>query len=570
MLLSVITGVVFYTVNGIIEDEVGAMSINSLYKTRDRIDVVLEDAVKLSAQLSLTENINVFMLSNESDFFRDNIYSSVKDTIRMYTGVFNYVDSIYIYSSKRQFIVSNLDSGSLDAYEDKSWYDEYEKRKNEPAWTQVRMKSNKYPYLISYVNPVKLNENEPLGAIIINLDVEKMEKLALNSIKETDDKVMIVDDNNNIIFSTDHSLLMSDISKLEFYKDIPLNNKESFRIMGDKKHEQMVSVVTSDYHPWKFVSVIPLSAYEERLNRMSGFIRNFIIISALFAFIFAAFLSVRSYNPVKNILSLLKNPGQWDEEKGQKTNNKRDEIKDIALNIVRNVYSNQQLQKEIKDYMVMLDKAQTTALQAQINPHFLYNTLETIRWMAMGMSNGDNPVSQVVLNLSELLRLSLDNNEQIITIEEEIRHAKLYVSILMLRYGEKLEVEWKVDESILNCKTVKICLQPIIENAVYHGIKPLRKQGRILISVFPQDSVVIIEVSDNGVGMESGMVKELNTAMKEKYLLKSEHIGMQNVNQRIKLLLGEEYGIEVSSEPQVGTTVTINLPRQDMAEGNAG
>lgn len=562
LVLSAITAIVSYTMNDIIEEEVGTMSINSLGKTRDRIDVVMEEAVRISGQLSLDEDIRLFMLSTESDALKNNLINNVRDRIKMYSVVFNYIDTIYVYSTKRQYIISNMDSGNISEYEDLTWYDNFTERIHEPARTLVRLKKDVYPYLISYVQPMRLSQLQFLGGIIVNIDVEKLEDLVTTRAKDGRDNILIIDEKSNIIFSTDHSLLMKKIDDVEFYKDIDIKGQDTYKIMNNGISDQLVAIVSSKNYPWKFISVNPLSAFKERSSRMTGFYINLILFSIAGAAIASVILSLHSYDPLKNILSLLKNPNTWD-EKGEWTSHfRKDESKDIALNIVRNLYSNVQLQKEIKDYMQMIDKAQITALQAQISPHFLYNTLENIRWMAMSILKGDNAVSQAILNLSELLRLSLDNEQQLITIEEEIKNVKIYIEILQVRYQQSLEVIWDIDESVLTCPIVKISFQPIIENAVYHGLKPLRKKGIIYIILRKEEGAVIVKIVDNGVGMSRDQVEKLNADMSEKNHLKGEHIGIYNVNQRLKLLLGEAYGIEISSEEQNGTTVVFKLPRQ--------
>ena len=214
----------------------------------------------------------------------------------------------------------------------------------------------------------------------------------------------------------------------------------------------------------------------------------------------------------------------------------------------------------MKEYTDIIDKAQLTALQAQISPHFLYNTLENIRWRAMELSHGDNDVSRIILNLSEMLRNSLDIDEQIISVKEEIHNAKLYVEILQLRYEDKLKVIWEIDEKVLDYPIVKVSLQPIIENSVYHGIKPLRVQGIITIRAYQEGESLVVEVEDNGIGMSSEEVTRLNEDMCEKYVLREDHIGIRNVNQRFRLLLGDEARIKVYSVENKGTKVVFYLP----------
>ena len=560
MILSGVTFVVSQTMNDIIGEEIGNMSINSLSKTGERIDTVMEETMRISGKLSLDDDIRLFLLSTETDQLVNNLINKVREKIKMYSGVFNYIDTIYVYSHKQKYIVSNMDSGTLDEYQDLSWYHNFVERENEPPRMIVRLKRDTYPYLISYMQPIRLSQMQFLGGIIVNIDVEKLEDVVTTNADGMIDNLLIVDNRNNIIFSTDHDLLMKKINKVNFYRDINMKGSDGYTIMNDGKTDQLVTMVSSSNNSWKYISAIPLSDYKEYNDRMKGFYIRLFVFSGMAAIVASVFLSLHSYDPVKEILSLVKDPNLQSGNKEWGKDLRKDEKKEIAFNIVHNLYSNEQLQKEIKAYVQMVDKAQVTALQAQINPHFLYNTLENIRWMAMDMYKGDNLVSQNILNLSELLRLSLDNEQQVITIEEEIKNTKLYIEILQLRYGDKLEVFWEVGDEVLACPIVKVSFQPIIENAIYHGIKPLRRNGILTITIYKTSNGVVAEIKDNGIGMKKEQMEKLNENMREKYLLRGEHIGIYNVNQRLKLILGDMYGLEIQGEENQGTTVIFNLP----------
>ncbi len=544
----------------IITKEVGTMSITSLEKTKDRIDTVMQEVEQISGQLSLDHDVLLFLLPESKDLFNRNQTKLVKDKIEMYSGVFNYIDSIYIYSTKNQYIVTDEGGGNISEFEDCTWYDNLMKREYEPARMISRLKENNYPYLISYIQPIRLTQMQFLGGIIVNIDVAKLDELVISSGDVTKEKFMIVDERDNIIFSSNQEYLMRKISTLDFYNDIDYKYQDGFQIINDGEQNIIVTVTSSDNFKWKYVSTVPLSAYKEYENSFQSFYIMLLIAVILVSVCAAVGISLYCYIPVKNILKLLKNPDLYAESFHGEIGLKKDETHEIALNILRNLYSNKQMQDEMKNYTNIINKAQITALQAQISPHFLYNTLENIRWKAISICKGDNEVSQIILNLSEMLRISLDNEQQIITIEEEIRNARLYIEILQLRYEGKMQVIWEIDEMALKHSIVKVSLQPIIENAVYHGIKPLREAGLIKIMVQKTENMVLIEVKDNGIGMSKEEVNQLNKDMSEKYLMQEGHIGIRNVNQRLKLLMGDEAGLEIRSDMNHETSVIFRLP----------
>lgn len=548
--------------NGIITEEVGNMSVNSLAKTRDRIDVVMEEVVRISGQLSLDEDIRKFMLPDTNELFEHTQTVNVKRKIEMYSGVFDYIDTIYIYSHKSKYIVTNDGGGNIGNFEDTNWLPNLTEREYEPARMISRLKNDTYPNLISYIQPLRLTQMQFLGGIIVNIDVDRLEELIVSNIQDSSENLMIVDNRNHILFSSQRSNLRKKLNKVDFYKDIDYQEVDGYQIVKNQGEEYLIAVAPSNEFQWKYISSVPLSAYAEYNKGIRDFYFLLCLACVLLSVAGAFFISLYCYKPVKSILDLVKNPDMYHASLTKGSGFRKDETQEIALNIVRNLYSNRQLQAEMKGYADILDKAQLTALQAQISPHFLYNTLENIRWRAMAICKGDNEVSQTILNLSEMLRNSLDIEQQIITLEQEIRNAKLYIEILQLRYEDKLKVVWEVQEQVLRCSIVKVSLQPVIENAVYHGIKPLRKQGVITIRAFSKDGRLQVEVEDNGVGMRAEELLHLRMDLDKRYVLREDHIGIRNVNQRLKLLLGEEAGITVVSRENEGTRVTFYLPLQ--------
>ncbi|GEM_PF-262817 len=553
--------------NRIIEEEVGTMSINTLGKTKDRMDTVMKEVVQISGQLSLDDEVLLFLLPDSENLLNQSQTLSVKKKIEMYSDVFDYIDSVYIYSSKSKRIVTNEGGGSIGDFSDLTWYANLTEREYEPARMISRLKENRYPYLISYIQPVRLTQMQFLGGIIVNIDVGKLDELVISNSGSSRENLFIVDERNNVIFSTDQDYLMKKVNKIDLYEQIDFNHNKGYQIINDGDQDLVVTMETSDTFKWSYISMVPMSIYQEYQNGFRSFYLMLVLAILLISAVFAVIISLYSYSPVKNILSLLKNPDMYESSFSPDSGLGRNETHEIALNIIRNLYSNKQMQEELGEYLELINKTQLVALQAQISPHFLFNTLENIRWRAIDICNGDNEVSRIILNLSEMLRISLDNEQPVITIEEEIHNARLYIEILQLRYADKLKVIWDVDEDTLKCPIVKVSLQPLIENALYHGIKPLREDGLIRILVKRDGGFIRIDVADNGVGMSEDEAAELNRDMQEKYQMKEGHIGVRNVNQRLKLLLGNQAGVEVVSRPGGGTTVILWLP---LTSGHVG
>ena len=231
------------------------------------------------------------------------------------------------------------------------------------------------------------------------------------------------------------------------------------------------------------------------------------------------------------------------------------EVQELSESFGHMVVKIQHLMETVRREEINLRKTELKALQAQINPHFLYNTLDSIAWMCEQGRNDE--AVQMVNALAQLFRISISRGHELIPIRSELRHAESYLKIQKHRYKNQFSYRFDVDESCLDFLCNKITLQPIIENAIYHGINGLVDEGEIVITLRAEGSDVVFTVADNGVGMEEEQIQAI--LRKER----SDHtgIGIKNVNDRLKIYFGEGYGITIDSEPDVGTTVTIRMPQ---------
>lgn len=219
-----------------------------------------------------------------------------------------------------------------------------------------------------------------------------------------------------------------------------------------------------------------------------------------------------------------------------------------------------ELLDQVTTEQIRLRKAEFELLQAQINPHFLYNTLDTIVWLAEA---GDQKrVVSMVGNLSDFFRTSLNQGKDIISIREELAHVRSYLEIQQVRYQDILRYEITVPEDLYEYKIPKITIQPLVENALYHGIKNKRGQGTITVTGERSENGFVLYVRDNGIGMTQERLKEVRAGIQKLSYTGKEIYGLYNVNERIRLNFGETYGISIESTYGEGTCVSISLPDQ--------
>ena len=273
--------------------------------------------------------------------------------------------------------------------------------------------------------------------------------------------------------------------------------------------------------------------------------------------IISLFLSSSIVKPVKELQSLMKDVEKgnldirYDDERedeigqlGQSFNKMIEQIK----NLIDKVYMGEKSKRE----------AELRALQTQIQPHFLYNTLDTIHWMAL--EHEANDIVDMVEALTNLFRISISRGEEIIPYLEEMKHIESYLLVQKVRYEEKLSYEILWDERLKEYKVLKLIIQPLVENGIYHGIRKKRGQGKILIKIEIIDNEIIIRVKDNGIGIKPEKLTEIREILKGNKENTGIGYGMFNVHERMKLMFGDEYGIEIKSKYKEGTEIILNHP----------
>ena len=231
-----------------------------------------------------------------------------------------------------------------------------------------------------------------------------------------------------------------------------------------------------------------------------------------------------------------------------------EEIEALSDSFGQMVLQIQELMEKVRNEEVTLRKTELSALQAQINPHFLYNTLDSIAWMCeVGRTN---EAIEMVDALARLFRISISKGHELISIEQELQHAECYLKIQQFRYKNQFSYRFQVDDNCLKYLCNKITLQPLIENSIVHGLD-MSDEGEIIIEVSEEDKDIVMSVSDNGVGMTEEQCEEI--------LRKDSHkkggIGIKNVNDRVKIYFGENYGVTIFSELDEGTRMEIRMPK---------
>ena len=423
-----------------------------------------------------------------------------------------------------------------------------------PMWYLNESTVNDTLFLLKSIkNPDDLSED--IG--FLRIDFRK------SIIQDIIDKINPLDDVFSFVINSDNKIIASSRDLKDLYDNSSIDleliksaaqfSNQLTTFDDGKFYLQSAAIDKTD---WYMVNVLPKSSILSTIKTQRNYLFIIVILNIIMAIILAAYL-VKVIN--KRLFQVI--DGMRQVPNGQLSNYIENDSSDEVGELIDNynymiskmsilVDEQYKLGKEVKN-------AELKALQSQINPHFLYNTLDMINWMAH--KNMNKEISIAVKNLAKFYKLSLNKGKDIVTIKDEVEHSKLYVNLQNMRYDNRITLITKLDESLMNCSIPKITFQPIIENSINHGILGRgMENGSILISGYISQNNLIIQISDDGIGIEKEV---LPLILKENNLqTKGSGYGLKNINQRIKLLYGESYGLSFTSNYGFGTTVEITLP----------
>ncbi|MDO4272207.1 MAG: histidine kinase [Eubacteriales bacterium] len=469
-----------------------------------------------------------------------------------------YVDSSYLFSDTGEvfFQDSMINGVYQELYkENTGWQEQIKEKNGAVTWisTYDIQNSRKQKQYFSCAIVVKdiASSWEPLGVLVLNIDLSLFSNL-FELLGQQDDYTtyIIADDKGSIIWS--NHLAAAQRLDEEFFFSVQ-NSQETCSEQVYEEEQFVVTKLTSQYNGWNYISMKNKAKVIETgrwvLTTTIAQLFFILMFSVLGAFMIQRYIIY----PIQKMVVAMSVPEK--ELMGKRLYiDQEDEIgklyqsfNEMNARIESFIEKNNEMNEKEKEYQIQ-------ALNAQINPHFIYNTLDTLHWMALDIPAPE--ICKLINSFSEILRYSISKKESIVTLKEELTCIRNYINI----YDERYEMDFarfEVDEAVFSYKTFKMLLQPIVENCIVHGFSQNMEQARINVIARVEGDEAVIRICDNGVGISSERIA---------YILSkdSDRVGLSNINQRLKLLYGENYGLKIISEKGQGTEVVLRFPKESL------
>lgn len=548
---------------GASEEMASNNSENVLQQVNLSLDRYLRDMMKISDSM-------YYRVIKKADLSRDDIK---KEMDLLYETNKDSLISISVFSHKGEVVASyplTQLKKTIDP-RDTSWFASAVNKKENLHFSTPHVQNlfidpnYRYRWVVSLSRSVELTKDGEIdyGVLLVDMNFSGIEQIFKNITIGNNGYVYLMDREGEIIYHPRQQLIYSNLVSENNIKAASFEDGTTEEVfLGAKR---LVTVKTVGYTGWKIVAVNPVANLTTDNYEMKIFF-IFILIFAIFLLSFVnMYVSSKIANPIKNLENSVK-----ELEVGMENItipiSGSNEIQHLGTAIEAMVNQMQDLMKNIVKEQEAKRKSELNALQAQINPHFLYNTLDSIIWMIE--NNKYEGAIIMVTALARLFRISISKGRNIIPLKDEIDHVKNYLTIQSMRYKNKFIYEIEAEEEVLTLGTIKLIIQPLVENAIYHSMEFMDDDGEIFIKAYKQQGELYIDVSDNGMGMPEEIAEEL---LKEDFKSKSKGsgIGLKNVNDRIKLYFGEKYGITIFSVLDEGTLIRIYMPsiEYDLLDG---
>ena len=557
--------------NSMANEQVMSMNEELLHKNAVVTDNVMISVMDTLNRVSRLNAISEIVQLEADDAAYAEKVDKARSTIRQRILTNKFISSAYVYSDVSRMMIDGNGAVSMDLLNIRpKWYEIHKQFPMETSNIFVNNANSIYVCQPIYVDVAVESETEPGTEIfagvekLVGVFVADVELQAIRDLLESQDVVqqgvfIITDNNGQTIYCNEQDYFSWSDALDHKYQDYINNVKPGQSKLITEDGSKVISVTESVHKSWRYALVSEMPAFEEKTGVVTGFLLSSVIVGVVTSIIVAYIITLLTYQPMRKIMDVIKNPHlHWSEKEASKQSN---ELLYITSNILADRNENKEISAELEERIQLLRQAQFRALQFQIDPHFLNNTLETIKWAAVEDMGLGNRVSKMLTKVARLYRLGLENDDVIVSVKEELDFLKLYVEIVQIRFGDTITFHWETDETLYDSGIIKMCIQPIVENAIHHGLRPNGYKGNITISVYRQNDDLCVAVTNDGQDISREEIEKLNETLKTGEGLEENKVGLRNVNERIKLIYGKKYGVSIScSEEDAYVRVVLTFP----------
>lgn len=540
--------------NTMLEKEISMQASDNIIKSKKIFDLLTSGFTNNYALVSDDEDVMNFLSASEIATQKQSVERCQKMLKAMQGSDLNYED-VMLYSTINQHYVTTKSIVKFDKNTSPLWINTYRSTRLPFIMFPRKLHSDHYDTIFT-VQEIYNSAGVVVGIFAIQMNYSEFQNLVKQSFEEESAKIYIVSDIGLILYSNDSSR----INTIAFehpviYPAFQATQQTSESSLFWKNY--IISVARSNN------SKLLLMAFYDKDQMMGNYdlLKNMIELGSITvlvaAIICSLFIAFDHYRSVSNVLKVIKNPAN---SAALKYNSKfNNEISYIIHFLISSADQKHQLNDALTQKIKQLQQAQLCELQAQINPHFIFNTLQSINLSILRETHQDTPSTKMISLFSELLRSVYDTDHIMVPMGEEVENIKKFIEIQSMRYKGRLHVKYEIDDSCLSFYTLKMIFQPLVENCIVHGFRSSNQEWELSIRCTVEKGYLVINIADNGNGISIEQLKKIRERIQSTDIY-GQNIGISNVSQRLKLLFDDDYLICIDSKLGQGTSITIRHP----------
>lgn len=523
-----------------------------LHMSSNQLEKELKNIEEISFSVMTDNKIQRILAEvkkNDNPYERYQLENELWDLLTDYVGSSKYIHSIHLLDVNGTEYRAGGFSSPIIYNQKEKWIEIAEENNGANQWV-TETASNK----IFAIRKIRAHKNlslDNLGTLLMQVNLDRIVE---DSISEENKQT------NNMMISSDTNRFFYKGSSIELEK-IPYSPKTEvgYQIRTIKGKKYFITHSTSSHVSWVYWNIVSFDSIISKVKTTKYVMVGIFLLLNGLVLLMAIVFSGKLTKPIEQLVLAMKNvqKGNLSITNVLKPADSKDEVGILTNHFILMINRINRLIKENYETQLLIKDTEFKALQAQINPHFLYNTLETINWQAK--INGQKDISSMVESLGYLMRNAMKMKNDVVPLEEEIFIVSHYIRIQKYRFGDRLVFREEISPNTKNCYIPKFMIQPLVENAVHYALERLIETCEINVQAFLKENILHIIVEDNGPGMEETLIEQV---LKQEGKAKGNGIGLSNIDARIKLLYGDAFGLTIKSKAGMGTKVCLSIPNE--------
>ena len=539
--------------------------VNVIYSSIAQQDVAMRNAQYMVSMKKL--------MRHDTLTYRDIIFmDSIINYLTSAETSYRYIDSIYLYmDGLDNFLASSSDElVSFKTFYDTEWFDHYKKiPKDSNVFVETR-ELKRYSYDDAKdVITIYQRMNYAKGVIVLNVKSDNF-GYRLKDMLSSGQSFYYLNKDGEILYRSNKKTPLSVNSETNLFSSIVKDYDSKGKFSRNQKwiklnnHYYLINVKADDYGQTYLVSMISFQMFIEKLVDFIKLALTILFLNCLIVMLLAWMTTRSAFKHITYLVDIF-SAAERGEVIGQPEPIVKDEYNLILNNILFLFIKNSQMQVNLMEKQHQNQISELMALQLQINPHFIFNTLQTMDLEVLKEIGGQSTLHTLIQELSKIMKYALTNPTEFVSLREEMNYLKAYIEIQEVRFNNNIVIYYEVDDSLLEHSVFRLMLQPIIENSVNHGIRSTNARCCIKIKVRRKMNYICVDIVDNGCGMTKAVLKELKNKIND---AKSKNIGLTNLNRRLILQYGEDSRLKILSKKDMGTVVSFRIPIRETGKEN--